>query len=105
MRAEQRCGWLPASTWPEVPSLPKYLIDGEPKYPPVCPGWLERQPLVVDVAHAWASFEKGCLGDVFPDPPNVLVEGLFLMSAAVNRSEAERNARRGAEQPPIPPSP
>ena len=94
-----RCGWLPRESWPEVPDLPKYPIDGKLEHPPVCPGWLQRQPLVVETAQAWRAFDKGCLGDAFPDAPSVLIEAVFMMDAEVSRHQAEQHKQSQHENP------
>lgn len=73
--------------------LPMFPIDGELQHPPVCPGWLQRQPAVVEVAQAWRAFDKGCLGDVFPDPPAVLIEGLLLMDAEVTKQQNDERRK------------
>lgn len=93
------CGWLPRETWPEAPDLPKYPIDGEVQCPPVCPGWLQRQPLVVETAQAWRAFDKGCLGDAFPDAPSVLIEAVFTMDAEVSRHQADQHKQAQHENP------
>lgn len=92
-----RCGWLPRETWPDgPPDLPPFELDGEVVTPEICPGWLQRQPLVSEVAQAWRAFDKGQLAEIFPDAPSVLVEGVFLFDAAMtkHRNEEQEEARR-----------
>lgn len=90
-RAAQHCGWIDRRQWPPgAADLPPYPIGGELVVPEVCPGWLHRQPLVSEIAQAWRAFDKGQMGDVFPDAANVVVEGVFVMDAAVQQHEAER---------------
>lgn len=91
------CGWLPRSVWPEGDAdLPPCEIGGEVVIPEVCPGWLQRQPLVGEVAQAWRAFDKGQLGEVFPDAPNVIIEGVFALDAAISKHQAD--AREAAKK-------
>jgi len=96
-----RCGWMPSAEWPAAaPDLPQFEIDGIVQHPPVCPGWLQKQPLAGEVGQAWRSFEKGQLGETFPDAPNVLVEGVFLLDHAITKHQADERERQKANPPP-----
>ena len=94
-----RCGWLPREPRPAVPDLPQHATDGKPEHPPGCPGRPQRQPLVVETAQAWRAFDKGCLGDAFPDAPSVLIEAVFMMDAEVSRHQAEQHKQSQHENP------
>lgn len=65
-RRSMHCGWLPRERWsadrsglPPAFGPDAYEVD-------VCPGWLVRQPAVMDGAQAYAALDAGAL-DLF-DP-------------------------------------
>lgn len=84
MRAEKLCGWVDPSTWHRsIYEGSPFDIDGAPYLPTICPGWLMRQPLIVEVAAAWRCFEKGNFGDFYPDASHVLCDGVLMLDAAI----------------------
>lgn len=92
MRRAMLCGWIPGEQW-TASALGMFDV-GEPYEPPICPGWMMRQPLVREASEAWKAFDKGQLGEVFPDAPNVLVEGVFVMDGALaHKQKLERPTR------------
>ena len=87
------CGWIDRATWRECqlpPSIgiPDYVV--QVKEHGVCPGWLVRQPVIVDCCAAYAAFQKGQLESVFPHAEAYLVEGAMLLSSIMNQYENAR---------------
>lgn len=78
MRRTWHCGYLDREEW--LPSeLPKVI--GDVTYDcDVCPGWLVRQPAIAEAAEAGSAYDKGQIGVVFPDAPNLLIEAAILAS-------------------------
>lgn len=96
------CGWMSRRDWltappglnrPRVPATVSGVGDGAnvilkwaelnkdtgESFPDVCPGWAVRQPLINEICKAHASFAAGAFGACYPNPSNVLVEGVLEM--------------------------
>ena len=52
-----------------------------------CPGWLQEQALVQEIAEAFDAYAKGELATVFPNPANIVVEGAQLLTSVVNQKQ------------------
>lgn len=81
------CGYMPRSEWrnPQVGVGPKY--EGE-----YCPGWLARQPAVIDGMRAWRARDQNALDIFDPERLAVVWEMTELADAAVSQYQAERLA-------------
>lgn len=80
---------MDASEWSEPCELPRKI--GSTKYElNVCPGWLVRQPAVIEAAQAYAAFDKGEMSTFFPEPSNALLEGVLVASQSFNAYHCER---------------
>jgi hypothetical protein len=89
------CGWEDPREWDPGPAqIPPYAKDAD-----VCPGWLVRQQLPREIAQAYHAYEHGELRTLFPDPANVLIEGLQKLGVALDEKrradEAQRKANHG----------
>jgi len=92
-----RCGWLPSEEWEpwdeKNPAVPP--IVGDVPYPlRVCPGWVVRQPAVVEACQAHASFKQGCFESFHPSAANSLCEAVLVVEQSFNRYEAYRIKER-----------
>lgn len=80
------CGWMPRSTWPAtVVGVPFNKTEGCT----VCPGWLTRQPAVLDGAEAYSARQAGALIQYDPDGLNNVWEASSVLEQAVNKWTAE----------------
>ncbi len=83
------CGWLGKDLWPKEPQQP--LLVGQVQYDaPMCPGWVVRQPAVVEAAQAYSARKDGCLGDYFPEPSNALLEAVDVTAMSFNSYESAK---------------
>jgi len=86
------CGWMPREEWavwrtPQERGLPPAI--GPVTYDlDVCPGWLVRQPAVVEAAQAHAAYDKGSMETFFPEAASSLLEGVQAMSQSLNRFQS-----------------
>lgn len=116
-RERMHCGFLDAREWREpmilqphpgrvlhtnmVCAKPDGDFEGVEWTEDVCPGWAVRQAQVVEIAQAYQAYDKGELQSAFPEPSNVLIEGVLEMQNAIAtydrvrttemRKRAERN--------------
>jgi len=105
-----RRDWLTAKPGEVRPRVPKALSgvgsaahvsvkwaevnpDTGVMFPDVCPGWAVCQPLVGDVAMAHAAFTAGELATCFPNPSNVLIEGVLEMQRSYDDYSRQLTAR------------
>lgn len=82
------CGYLPREEWPDrmdgVPRMP----DGE--FVDVCPGWLVRQPAVIDGSRLWKAFDKSALAIADPEGLSVVLEMVEIYDVAIGAYRAHR---------------
>lgn len=90
VRAFMHCGYMDRSQWPAGESdVPPFF--GPFEYTAdVCPGWLVRQPDVVEGARAWRAYEKGALQVYDPQGLNVIWECVEVADRAFSAFEAEQ---------------
>lgn len=99
VRREMHCGFLARAVW--VGPKPRHIppMVGGASYDTygadVCPGWLVRQPLIEDISKAHRASEKGELATFFPDPPNVIVEGVLELGRAFDAFLDRKTPREG----------
>lgn len=105
-RERMHCGFIDASNWREPMILqphPNRILptnrickrsefEGVEWTEDVCPGWAVRQPLIAEIAQAYQAYDKGELSTMFPDPSNVLTEGVLEMQNAVATYEQVRTS-------------
>lgn len=88
MRAARHCGFMDRDAWtPGKAELPP-VLGGESYKLDVCPGWIVRQPSVVEAADAFDAYEHGEFSNFYPDTPNRLVEAVQAFARALKRHEA-----------------
>ena len=88
VRQSMHCGYLPEESWtPGREGLPP-AIGHEPYTLDVCPGWLMRQPAVIEAAQGRAALKHGVLTVFHPDPPAVFLEAVRAMDSAFNHQHA-----------------
>lgn len=84
------CGFLPRSRWaPGRKGLPRAL-GPDPYTAEVCPGWLVRQPAVVEAAKLWEANEAGMLERMNPDNLHVVNEAVIRLRRAFGLYQVER---------------
>lgn len=85
-RAKLRCGWISRDKLPaDTAGVPFNKTEGCT----VCPGWLVKQPAVIDGAEAFAARRAGALEQFDPEGLNVIWEATSILEAAVNKLNAE----------------
>lgn len=78
-----------------------YDAETDSRWPDVCPGWVARQPLIVDICRAHQAFEKGALEALEPDIANTVAEGVQELARAFaeyhrqRMTEVHQRAERG----------
>jgi len=82
------CGWIPEEEWepwrkPEDRAIPTQ-IGPSPYRLNVCPGWVVRQPAVVEAAQAYGPYEKGAMAAYYP--PDVTANNVYEGAQAVAHS-------------------
>jgi len=86
----------------ERPGAPWQSYDPETneRWPNVCPGWVVRQPLIVDICRAHQAFDKGALEALEPDIANTVAEGVQELARAFAEYHRQRmtEIHRGAER-------
>lgn len=85
-RAAMHCGFIPREKWRSPAILPK-AFGGIPYESDTCPGWLVRQPAVVEGAKAYMKLEAGILD---ADRSVVVTEAALLARRAVNLHGLEK---------------
>lgn len=80
------CGFMPREQW-RTPSIVPKAFGGIPFESDICPGWLVRQPAVVEGAKAYAQLEAGILD---PSRSRITTEAALLMRRAVNVHALEK---------------
>lgn len=88
LRATYHCGYMEKKQWTAI-DLPK-SFDGEVYNLDVCPGWVVRQPAVVEAATAYDAYEHGEFTNFYPNTPNSLVEAVQAMGRSLKTNEAFR---------------
>lgn len=83
------------SKWTKAELPPE--IGGEPYEVDVCPGWLTRQPSVIEGAKAYSAMKVGELSTYYPDAENVVLEAAMVANQAFNLKECER-IKNGAKK-------
>jgi len=91
-RAGLHCGWMDDEDWlpyegPAVLGADAHPIDLSTLQ--ICPGWLVRQPAVVESTRAAMALQQGELSTVFPGREAALLEGAGVVQQALNVYEAE----------------
>lgn len=79
--------WLPMPPREAMPPAGKRVI---PPGIDICPGWIVRQPAVVDLCRAALAIDKHCFDALYPDPPAILVEGGLDALVERDRWQAEQ---------------
>lgn len=80
---------MDASEWTDPCELPKKI--GSVSYElNICPGWVVRQPTVVQCAQAYSAFDKGEMNTFFPNASNLLLEGVLVACQSFNAFHSER---------------
>ncbi len=87
-----RCGFLDEDKRTE--SMLGVFDIGEPYEPDICPGWLLRQPLILETAQAWRTFDKGNFGDFYPGASNVLCEAVLILDQSIAEHERRKREQR-----------
>jgi hypothetical protein len=88
-RASMHCGWMPREQWaPGMDGVPplgpdKYEVD-------VCPGWLVRQPMVMEGAKAGQAREEGILQLFDPEGLALVWDMAEIFKRAMNLYQARR---------------
>jgi len=72
---------------------------GEPYDLNICPGWVVRQPAVIQGAQAANAFEKSSLEAVFPGLENPVIEAALIVTRAFNLFEAEQMKNLAKKKP------
>lgn len=89
------CGYIPREKWRSPAILPK-SIGGIPYESDTCPGYLVRQPAVVQGAEAYAMLDAGIFD---PDRSRVLTQAALLLRRAVNVHALEKMKPPGSAPP------
>jgi hypothetical protein len=95
-RLQMRCGFLPREEWPagSEKRLPTAFASGALPYTSdVCPGWLVRQPAVIEAAQAYAALEAGILDRFDPTGLRVVTQAALEAKRAFNLHELERQKK------------
>jgi hypothetical protein len=92
-REAMHCGFLPQETWrpcelPPVMGARGHEVDLHELG--VCPGWLTRQPAVLEATQACAVLRHGELRTFFPDEQNALLEGAMLAQQSFSLYELHK---------------
>ena len=109
--------WLTAKRGDGNPSVPRMIgagvdepgaewahedIDSGDVFPPMCPGWAVRQPLIVEICQSHKAFEKGALDALHPNISHAVAEGVIELSRAADdfnnqkmRATIRRSERNG----------
>lgn len=90
------CGYVDGESWiGEKPDLPDFVGDItnrrkriDIKSIPVCPGWLVRQPIVIEASKAHLAMEKSCLAEMFPDGEAIVYDAAMILMSAYNKQSA-----------------
>lgn len=84
------CGFMPRDSWIDVEgALPKTI--GPDEYTcDMCPGWLMRQPAVIDGVSAWKAREKNSLPMWDPENSQLVWECVEIFDRAMSLSLAEK---------------
>ena len=88
-RADMHCGFIDERRWPMPGSVPKHF-GGEAYTVDVCPGWLVRQPAVVEGVEAYAAMEAGVLGRYDPIGVRAVDQAALAAKSAFARFEAHK---------------
>lgn len=96
VRAGMHCGFMPREKWaPGRAALPP-AFGGQPYEADVCPGWLVRQPAVIDGATAYTALEAGTLERFDPDNLRVVNQAALVAQRAFNLYQIERQEKNAA---------
>lgn len=101
-RSMMHCGLMPRDQWtPEMDreAVPAYF-GGQPYNANICPGWLVRQPAVIEASQAYSAYEKGALAIYDPDGMNVVLEAAMALDRSLNLFYAERRAELARKPTP-----
>lgn len=92
VRAKMHCGYIDRADWIGAgrPEGCPPAFNGEPYEVDVCPGWLVRQPGVVEAAEAYAAMEAGILDRYDPDGLHVVTQAAMLCQRSFNVHQAEK---------------
>lgn len=91
VRAKMHCGYMEHDEW--IGARPEGVppaFNGEPYEVDVCPGWLVRQPGVVEAAEAYAAMEAGILDRYDPEGLHVVTQGAMLCQRSFNMHQAAK---------------
>jgi hypothetical protein len=91
-----RCGWMPAERR-GAGGLPKTIGNtSDPNTVDICPGWLVRQPAVLDGATAYAALEAGKLERFDPENLRVVNQAALIVQRGFNLFHLDRQKRIAA---------
>jgi hypothetical protein len=95
VRLAMHCGFLPRREWPSGPAaLPATIGNtADPNTCDVCPGWLVRQPRVIDGATAYAALEAGTLDRFDPENLRVVNQAALIVQRGFNLFHLDRQQR------------
>lgn len=100
-RRAWHCGWMAQSEWLEPCELPPMVGEStamtavDPAGP--CPGWIVRQPAVLDGARATMALRQSELRTFFPGEQHAVIEAAEAGLQAFNAYEAARLKRTRQE--------
>lgn len=83
------CGWMPSTEWrePRLGVPQDFDVD-------VCPGWLVKQPAVIDGARAWRARDQKALEYFDPERLAVTWEMTEIADAAIALYQSEKTKKR-----------
>jgi hypothetical protein len=95
LRALLHCGFMPRSEWSASREHLPPSFGGEPYTLDVCPGWLVRQPAVVEGAEAAAALEAGVLDRFDPLGLRVVYQAAMAGRRGANLYQIARTKPKG----------
>lgn len=95
-REGMHCGWIPKERWdPSREGVPSRI--GSDTYDvDVCPGWLVRQPEVIEGAEAYSAMESGILDRYDPFNTHVVNQKAMIAKRSFNLFEVEKQKQAQA---------
>jgi hypothetical protein len=90
------CGYIPREQWPPGRGEVPVSFAGAPYQSDLCPGWVVRQPAVIEAAQAYAALEAGVLDRFDPLGLRVVTQAAMAAKRAFGLHELERQKRAAA---------